>query len=344
MDSSFPNQWLDILNRKIPLFKRMPSDLQIQLKKHIRIFIDKKNFIGREGIVISDEIKVVIAAQACLLLLNRETFFFRELKNIEVFPLAFLSGDEHKIIVGESWSRGKVLISWNDTINGARYEDDGNNVVIHEFAHQLDLETGNTDGKPLLEKHENIHSWSTIMAKELKKLKLHSENGLPTLLSEYGATNEAEFFAVASEVFFEQSEQMWERHPELYSQFKHLYQVNPKSWCNVERSSKGNLELHFGTRKMNFNITTLLNKRTVILFADEDNRKVWDNNHQMTLFKEGNDWFVIHNINAVNETLINGEIVESEQKLKQGDILAIGRASKGIIRMPMRVEISSAII
>jgi len=337
-DKPFPSQWDQILKKRIPLFKKMPLELQAQLKKHIQIFIAEKEFIGK-NFIITDEVKVILSAQACLLLLNRKTYYLQELRKIIVVPSTWWCDDNKIEVAGSSSSDGEVTVSWNDTLNGVLNDTDGNNVAIHEFAHQLDLETGKTDGTPLLSEYENIKSWSSILKEELKKLKLFSKKGFPTLIGEYGATNEEEFFAVASEVFFEQPGEMRKQHPDLYKQLKCLYHVDPNSWSCLTESSTGQLELHYETRKMNFSITTMLNKRSVILFSGADDNKIWDKLHQMILQKDEGGWSVLHHERAVNETLLNGKAVKIKTRLQNGDILAIGRESKRAVRMPMLVKI-----
>lgn len=237
----FPEGWRKIIKRRMPYFTQMPTDLQLQLKKHIQVFIAEKEFAGYQGIVINDDIKVTIAAQACLLLLNRKTDYYPQLNTIAVYPSAFvkkemvsdnngLHSEKTSVMLGESWSFGKIILSWQHAVEGAKEPNDGANVVIHEFAHQLDQETGNANGAPILGKNGNYHCWSTVFDREFNQLKQQTQNGDESLLDSYGATNEAEFFAVASEVFFEQSVQLFEQHRSLYQQLKSYYQVDPINW------------------------------------------------------------------------------------------------------------------
>ena len=236
----FPKAWRGIIKRNVPYFFTMPADLQLQLKQHILIFLDEKKYLGFEGILIDDEIRVTIASQACLLLLNRPSTYYPKLKTICVYPAAFITkhpnqdqaGVVHnrsRVLSGESWELGKVVLSWRDTLAGASIIDDGRNVVIHEFAHQLDQETGSANGAPFL-RHKHRKCWSSVLSKEFNILQNQSIQGEESLLSQYGATNPAEFFAVASEVFFERPKAMQGRHPQLYKQLHGLYQVDPVLW------------------------------------------------------------------------------------------------------------------
>jgi len=236
----FPKEWRDVIKRNVPYFYEMPADLQLQLKEHVQVFLHEKHFYGFEGIEINDEIKTTIAVQACLLLLNQDEKYYPKLKSIYVYPAAFITNhssrdaagvvhEKRRVLSGESWELGKVVLSWKDTKQGASNIDDGRNVVIHEFAHQLDQETGMANGAPFL-RHKNRRCWSQVLTKEYEKLRAQSATGSRSLLDKYGATNPAEFFAVASEIFFERPQEMQEKHPNLYQQLQGFYRVNPALW------------------------------------------------------------------------------------------------------------------
>jgi len=237
----FKKEWRQIIQRRMPYFKKMPTHLQLQLKQHILVFLAEKRFIGLNGIVISDEIRVTIAAQACLLLLNRKTDYYPKLKSILVYPRAFTKQQQsshidgvhytqHLAMSGESWATGKIVLSWQDTIEGAQNTEDGRNVVIHEFAHQLDQEDGYANGAPILGKDQSYDTWASIFAAQFEKLQYQANTGEHSIFDYYGATNPAEFFAVASEVFFEKSQQFAQQHPKLYEQLSMYYRLDPIHW------------------------------------------------------------------------------------------------------------------
>ncbi|WP_445777352.1 M90 family metallopeptidase [Shewanella sp.] len=237
----FPSHWRAILKARFPYFKAMPTDLQLQLKKHIQVFIEEKQFVGCNGFIINDEVKVTIAAQACLLLLNRHTDYYPNLKQILVYPTAFIVEKNHtdtagvqstkrNVLLGESWGNGKVILSWNSTIEGAANPFDGSNVVIHEFAHQLDQEDGSANGAPPLRDITAYRSWSHILGEEFKQLQHCAAHHKPSLFSYYGATNPAEFFAVISESFFERPAEFYQQHQQLYQELSQFYQLNPIHW------------------------------------------------------------------------------------------------------------------
>ena len=237
----FPAAWRDILKRRVPYVRALPADLQLQLKRHIQVFLAEKAFIGCDGLEISDEMRVTIAAQACLLILNRPRGYYPKLRQILVYPGGFrvrrshLDGSgvlhqEHQALSGESWSEGQVILSWQDTLDGAAFPHDGQNVVIHEFAHQLDQETGAANGAPALARRDQYERWSQVLGDEFQQLQARSSRAKTALFSDYGATDPAEFFAVISEVFFEQPQRMATEHPALYRELSQLYHLNPLSW------------------------------------------------------------------------------------------------------------------
>ena len=237
----FPPEWRQILRQRWPYFHSMPADLQLQLKKHVQVFLAEKAFIGCNGLVVTDEMRVTIAAQACLLLLNRRSDYFANLRQVLVYPGAFIvdklhtdgSGvrqDQRQVLAGESWQHGQVILSWQDTVDGADVPDDGRNVVIHEFAHQLDQENGRANGSPHLPSRGRQARWARVLGEEFAALQQRVRAGQPSLLSDYGATDPAEFFAVASEVFFEQPQRLHAEHAALYRELSGLYRVNPLSW------------------------------------------------------------------------------------------------------------------
>lgn len=241
MARPFPGAWRDIVKRRLPYFRALPADLQLQLKKHIQVFIAEKQFIGCDGLQVTDEMRVTIAAQACLLLLNRPDYYYPKLKQILLYPAAFVvpnhstdaagvMHEQRRVLLGESWGLGKVILSWADTLDGAANPTDGRNVVIHEFAHQLDQEKGIANGAPLLQRSSDYQQWSGIMAAEFASLQRQAGLGESSLFNHYGATDPAEFFAVVSEVFFEQPGQLAQQHPQLYAELSRFYRLNPLSW------------------------------------------------------------------------------------------------------------------
>lgn len=238
---AFPAAWRAILRGRMPLYLCLPAALKLRLEKHVQVFVAEKEFFGCDGLEITEEMRVTIAAQACLLLLDQPGGYFPRLREILVYPGAFVverlrpepSGvlQEHRqVLAGESWTRGQVILSWEDTLQGAAIPDDGRNVVIHEFAHQVDQEKGHANGAPVFTRRERYQRWSAVLGEEFARLRESTEAQVPTLLNPYGASDPAEFFAVATEVFFEQGARLAAEHPALYGELRSFYRVDPANW------------------------------------------------------------------------------------------------------------------
>src|SRR5437773_5625702 len=229
---SFPREWLDTINLDVLFFRRLCASDQAELLSHIQVFLAEKSFEGCGGLAITDEIRVTIAAQACLLLLHRKTDYFPALLTILVYPSAYMVEEKRQIEehvweegtmtrLGETGRRmGSLVLSWDAAKSGAADPSDGKNVVLHEFAHQLDYENFAADGVPGLTTREQQLSWSEVMKTEFASLRAADETGIPTLLDTYGATNPAEFFAVSTEAFFERPCALRSRHPKLYAELQ----------------------------------------------------------------------------------------------------------------------------
>lgn len=237
----FPAAWRDVLRRRMPAFSALPADLQLQLKKHVQLLLAQKPFIGCAGLEITDEMRVLIAAQAGLLLLNRRNGGFDRLRQVLVYPGAFvvqrneadgagLAHESRRALSGESWQQGQVVLSWSDVLAGAADPGDGHNVVIHEFAHQLDQESGAANGAPWLGRRERYARWAQVLGDEYAALRQRLAQGAPGLIDGYAAHDPAEFFAVVSEHFFEQPAALATAHPALYAEFARYYRVDPLSW------------------------------------------------------------------------------------------------------------------
>ena len=237
----FPQAWRDLLERNVALYRMMPQPLREQLHAHIQVFLGEKDFEGCGGLTVTDEMRVTIAAQACILLLNRPARYFPGLSAILVYPSAYVVdstrregyiqlADEREIHLGESWNNGTLVLSWSDVSNTAHDVRDGHNLVLHEFAHQLDQEDGQGDGFPILEQKSKYYHWAEVLHKEYQHLVELTQLGKKDVIQAYGATNYAEFFAVATEAFFEKPVLMHRKHPELYLELKDFYQLDPEAW------------------------------------------------------------------------------------------------------------------
>ena len=236
-----PDVWLAIVDRNIPHFARLQTDEKQRLCEFIQIFIAEKHWEGCGGLQLTDEMRVTIAAQAGLLVLGLPHEFYRNVESILVYPstvvtpertAGFFETQNRPVssgtpILGEAHLGGPVILAWDAVLHGARHANDGRDVVFHEFAHKLDMQDGRADGTPPLHSREALQRWAEVCQREFLLLQSRSERGKKTFLDEYGATNEAEFFAVATEVFFDKPVAMREREPDLYAVLRDFYRQDP---------------------------------------------------------------------------------------------------------------------
>ncbi len=233
----FPALWEEILLKHVPFYGLLCEPDRRELRSYIRWFLASKEFEGCAGLVITDEIRVIVAAQACLLLLHRETPCYEHLRLIRVYPGTQFALSSNETAAGESWGHGVVLLAWDAVRHGAANPFDGWNVVFHEFAHQLDEEDGQVDGTPLLARgmvptaQAGLYTaWAQMLSKEYSDFRRSIDAGEATVLDCYGASSEVEFFAVATECFFEKPKRLQEKHPELYAALKGFYHQDPAAW------------------------------------------------------------------------------------------------------------------
>lgn len=245
----FPSLWEGIIHRNVAHYCMLEDAQRAQLRALIQVFIVEKNWEGAGGLELTDEIRVTISAQACLLLLGLPHDYYRNVKSIIVYPSTVVPPPrkpgffENTItpvepahpIIGQAVLQGPVIIIWDAALHGGRNPESGHNVIYHEFAHKLDMLDGAADGTPPLRDRTEYKDWVLICSREYLRLKHDTEKGRKTFLNDYGATNEAEFFAVATEQFFDQPRLMIQHTPDLYRVLKEYYRQDP-----FERVSKNN--------------------------------------------------------------------------------------------------------
>jgi Mlc titration factor MtfA (ptsG expression regulator) len=238
----FPAAWLNYLDQNVPHYRHLSTAEQAKLRGDIQIFVAEKYWEGCAGLQMTDEIQVTIAAQACLLVLAMEHNYFDRVQSILVYPYGYQAPtpeltaagvivEEHSARLGEAHYRGPVVLSWADVVRDARHPRTGKNLVFHEFAHQLDMLDGVIDGTPPLKSRELARRWKEIMTEEYEQLRTASATGQATLLDDYGAVNEGEFFAVATECFFDLPVELVRRHPRLYDLLRDYYRQDPAARC-----------------------------------------------------------------------------------------------------------------
>jgi len=244
-----PDAWIETIRRNVPLYARLTDQDRRALLAHVNVFLAEKRFEGCGGLDITDEIRVTIAAQACMLLLHTPHGYFPTLRTILVYPQAYVAsererdaGIEHErptVRLGESWLRGEVVLSWQSVETGAANDQDGQNVVLHEFAHQLDQADGSADGIPEMRRFGAYSAWATLLAHRFGEFRRQVEAGERGVMDAYGATNRAEFFAVATETFFERPIELYREDPELYGGLRDYYGLDPASAAPAPEPAHG---------------------------------------------------------------------------------------------------------
>ena len=241
LQTPFPIAWESIIERNVAHYNRLGVSERKHLRDLVQIFIAEKNWEGCGGLALNDEIRVTIAAQACLMVFALPHDFYRDVHTIYIYPSTVVI-PERRIgvfevpegpslgptpILGEAHLHGPVVLVWDSVLQSARHPENGHKVVYHEFAHVLDMYEGRADGTPPLEGREQYRRWVEVCSKEFLKLRALADGGKRTFLDSYGAVNEAEFFAVATEQFFDKPAAMNKHYPELYGVLLDFYKQDP---------------------------------------------------------------------------------------------------------------------
>jgi hypothetical protein len=242
-----PAEWEQIVERNVVFFDCLSVADRRELLGHTQVLLAEKRFEGCGGLDLTDEIRVTVAAYAAVLLLHRETDFYPRLTSILVYPTTYVVSQER--YVGEGiWEEGEseragetglrlraVVVAWDDVPREPEAGVLGHNVVLHEFAHQLDFEDASFDGTPLLEPGQR-QAWARVMEAEYANLHRAVLAGDPTLIRPYGAKNRGEFFAVITELFFHRGRDLRDAHRALYEQLCAYYRQDPAAWSDPDRS------------------------------------------------------------------------------------------------------------
>jgi Mlc titration factor MtfA (ptsG expression regulator) len=248
-EAPFPPLWEDIIRRNVAHYGMLENAEQAHLRALIQVFVAEKNWEGAGGLELTDEIRVTISAQACLLLLGLPHNFYQNVQSIVVYPSTVVPPQrkpgffetpsaplelQHPIL-GQAFQQGPVIIIWDAALRAGRHPEFGHNVIYHEFAHKLDMLDGAADGTPPLRDRAEYRNWVQTCSREYLRLKKDTEKGRTSFLDAYGATNEAEFFAVATEQFFDRPQQMISHAPDLYRVLQEYYRQDPAK--RVSRNS-----------------------------------------------------------------------------------------------------------
>lgn len=244
LQTPFPETWRATLESQVPLFPGLPAKLKRQLEQHVQLFLAEKSFYGCDGFEVNDTVRLTIAGHACLLIMNRSYSDFDDIRSILVYPDAYRVRDiEHdglvvsesnEIRAGEASSYGQVVLAWTQCEEGAVNPDGHHNVILHEFAHQLDYLDGTADGAPPLSGEQAKH-WQQTMTQAYEHLRQSLQHHQKPWLDPYGATEPAEFFAVLTEAFYQQPEHLKAEQPEVYEALQRFYRLDTEAISHEER-------------------------------------------------------------------------------------------------------------
>jgi hypothetical protein len=236
--AAFPADWERHLQRHVWPDRYLAAAERAQLRGCVQVLVAEKNWEGCGGLEMTDEVRVTVAGLASVLLLGLEHDYFSHVQSILVYPSGYTVparlDEEHPVIdvegephLGEAWYRGPVVLSWAEVKEDAAHPQQGSNLVWHEFAHQLDMLDRSVNGTPPLASREARREWHEVMTAEFERLGREARAGRETLLDPYGAQDEAEFFAVASESFFSLPHALRREHPRLYAVLREYYRQDP---------------------------------------------------------------------------------------------------------------------
>lgn len=220
-----PESWPAILEKNAPFVTRLTEAERARLLGDIKVLVREKHFIAAGGMTITDEVKVTIAAAAARLVVHLDVDRYDDLTEIIVYPSAYQhpgAAEGDGAVLGEAHNWGVVVLAWDAVLTGLRSPRDGHDTAAHEFAHVLDRADGAFDGAPSLHASAHYRPWATVMQKSFDRLRDHDRT-MRKVLRDYGATNEAEFFAVATEVYFERPDELKKRAPELFAELQRFY-------------------------------------------------------------------------------------------------------------------------
>jgi len=237
----FPAAWRQILDENIPFCRLLPEPTTAAFEKRVRIFLDEKRFEGCGGLEVTDEMRVTVAGYACLLLLQNPDGYYPRLGTVVIYPESFaapIRATDHLGIVtetveerlGESWEEGTVVLAWDSIQEIVRGVSGDCNVIIHEFAHQIDAQRGLTEGSRLLASGHHHHNWGKLLERERQQQRAARRRGRPAILDSYAFTSPEELFAVATETFFMRPIRLRSNHPELYAELQMVYGLDPAEW------------------------------------------------------------------------------------------------------------------
>ncbi len=236
LQAPFPTEWQTVLQSRVPLYQRLPPDLRRRLEQHVQLFLAEKTFYGCDGFEVDDTVRLTIAGHACLLIVARHFSDFDGINSVLVYPDRYRVRDREsdgvvvsesdEIRAGEASSLGQVVLAWAECESGLHNPHGPHNVILHEFAHQLDYLDGTADGAPPLS-GEQARQWQATMTRAYEQLRDSLRHHEKPWLDPYGATEPAEFFAVLTESFFQQPTHLKREQPAVYDVLCGFFRFDP---------------------------------------------------------------------------------------------------------------------
>ena len=248
----FPDAWDGYIERNMAHYRWLDEGERRRLRGLVQVFVAEKHWEGAGGLVLTDEVRVTIAAQACLLVLELPHDLYRNVQSILVYPSTVVA-PERRLgtfeiprepldgplpILGQAQLRGPVILVWDAVERTGRHPERGHNVVYHEFAHKLDMLDGSADGTPPLHGRDEYRRWVGVCSREYHALRAQAKQGQRSFLDAYGATSEAEFFAVATEQFFDAPVALRRHHPDLYTVLEAFYRQDPATRVEARQTRR----------------------------------------------------------------------------------------------------------
>lgn len=221
-----PEAFETMLDDHFSMVSEFGAEERENFDRHLKIFLWEKDWFGTHGLEVTDEMKLVISASAARLARMLPVEVYDRVKEIGVYPSGFRPADDDEFhAAGMAHDFGTVLFSWDSVKKGISIPNDGQDTTLHEFAHMLDLNDGIFDGTPKLHAYGDYPTWAEVLSEHFEAMQDNPDRH--DIIDEYGATNEAEFFAVATEVFFEKPKTLKRQAPELYEELRRYYRVDP---------------------------------------------------------------------------------------------------------------------
>jgi Mlc titration factor MtfA (ptsG expression regulator) len=222
----FPDEWLGILRERVPFYRRLSAEQRGRFHEYLQIFLAEKRFVGAGGLTVTEEMRVVVGAVAVRLVLGLDLSYYDRMSEVVIYPGDFRRPHTTGTLLGEFHRWGTVVLSWDAVLYGLADPCDGHDTAAHEFAHALDKSGGAMSGTPRLRAKEHYRAWAEVMSRHFFRLREGAAEEAD-VLRDYGGKNEAEFFAVAVESFFERSRKMRDETPDLYHELSRFFGQDP---------------------------------------------------------------------------------------------------------------------